>query len=138
MDLSLILRSDEGKLFMSDPELVAVLSSLLSSLDGVSEKKSATHASFLAGRKVFAFTRGGGGGGVALKLPRERIEHLTERDDIAMLTMGRRTMKEWILLEHREPAEYKKDLSLFKEAMAYVLADARTSKNSGMSKKKKR
>jgi hypothetical protein len=117
---------------MSDPELVAAISRLLSSLDGVSEKKSGTHASFLVGGKVFAFTRGGGGGGVALKMPRERIEHLTERDDVAMLTMGKRTMKEWILLEHREPAEYGKDLPLFQEAMAYVFADA------GISKKKKR
>ncbi|RZU40827.1 MmcQ/YjbR family DNA-binding protein [Edaphobacter modestus] len=117
---------------MSDPELVATISRLLSSLDGMSEKKSGTHASFLAGGKVFAFTRGGGSKGVALKLPRERIEYLTQRDDVAMLTMGKRTMKEWILLEPREPAEYRKDLPLFREAMAYAFADA------GISKKKKR
>ena len=117
---------------MSDFELVATISRLLSSLDGVSEKKSGTNASFLAGGKVFAFSRGGGSKGVALELPRERIEYLTQRDDVAMLTMGKRTMKEWILLEPREQAEYKKDLPLFEAAMAYVLADA------GMSKKKKR
>ncbi len=40
-----------------------------------------------------------------------------------MLTMGKRTMKEWILLEPREPAECRKDLPLFREAMAYAFAE---------------
>jgi hypothetical protein len=31
-------------------------------------------------------------------------------------------MKEWIVLEHSKPADYKKDLPLFKEAKAFVEA----------------
>jgi hypothetical protein len=34
-----------------------------------------------------------------------------------MLTMGKRTMKEWVI-EHIKPADYKKDLPIFKEAKA--------------------
>ncbi len=29
-------------------------------------------------------------------------------------------MKEWIVIEHSKPADYKKDLALFKEAKAFV------------------
>ena len=36
--------------------------------------------------------------------------------------MGKRTMKEWIVIEHPKPADYKKDLALFKEAKAFVEA----------------
>jgi hypothetical protein len=37
--------------------------------------------------------------------------------------MGKRTMKEWIVIEHPKPADYKKDLPLFKEAKAFVEAE---------------
>ena len=39
--------------------------------------------------------------------------------------MGKRTMKEWILLDRAKPADYKKDLALFKEAIAFVAAGKR-------------
>ena len=106
---------------MADPRLIAALSSLLRPLPDVTEEKTETHATFLIGRKVFAFTRNSGPG-VALKLPNERIAALLQRDNITLLTMGKRTMKEWIVIEHPTPADYKKDLALFKEAMAFVEA----------------
>src|SRR5882757_4260964 len=106
---------------MADARLIATLSSLLGSLPDISEEKTETHATFLIGRKVFAFTRSSGPG-VALKLPKERIAALQQREDITQLTMGKRTMKEWIVIEHPKPADYKKDLALFKEARAFVEA----------------
>jgi hypothetical protein len=106
---------------MADPKLIATLSSLLAPLPDVTEEKTETHATFLIKKKVFAFTRSSGPG-VALKLPKERIAALLERDDITLLTMGKRTMKEWIVIEHSKPADYKKDLPLFKEAKAFVEA----------------
>jgi hypothetical protein len=36
--------------------------------------------------------------------------------------MGKRTMKEWIVIERSKPADYKKDLALFNEAKAFVEA----------------
>jgi predicted DNA-binding protein (MmcQ/YjbR family) len=107
---------------MPDPELVAAISALLSPLAGVSEKKTATHATFLVGKKIFAFTRSGGGRGMALKLPAARVTELCQRSDISPLVMGKRTMKEWILLDHTRLADYKKDVGLFKEAMTFAAA----------------
>jgi hypothetical protein len=107
---------------MADPRLIAILSSLLGPLPAVTEEKTETHATFLTGKKVFAFTRSSGPG-VALKLPKERIATLLKREDISSLTMGKRTMKEWIVIEHPKPADYKKDLALFKEAKAFVEAE---------------
>jgi hypothetical protein len=104
---------------MADAKLIATLSSLLAPLPDVAEEKTETHATFLTGKKVFAFTRSSGHG-VALKLPKERIAALLKREDITSLTMGKRTMKEWIVIERSKPADYKKDLALFKEAKAFV------------------
>jgi hypothetical protein len=106
---------------MADARLIATLSSLLGSLPDIAEEKTETHATFLIKRRVFAFTRSSGPG-VALKLPKERIAGLLERDDITLLNMGKRTMKEWIVIEHAKPTDYKKDLPLFKEAKAFVEA----------------
>ena len=105
---------------MADAKLIATLSALLGPLPCVTEEKTETHATFLIRKKVFAFTRSSGPG-VALKFPKERIAAL-QREDITQLTMGKRTMKEWIVIEHPKPADYKKDLALFKEAKAFVEA----------------
>jgi hypothetical protein len=110
---------------MPEPELVIALSKLLMPLLGVSEKKTETHATFLVNDKVFAFTRSGGVGGVALKLPKKRIAELLQREEISPLTMGKRTMKEWILLDYARPVSYQKDLALFKEAIVFVSAGSR-------------
>ena len=107
---------------MADAKLIATLSSLLGSLPGVKEKQLPNHISFFTGKNIFVFTSRTGNR-VILKLPKERIATLLERDDITLLTMGKRTMKEWIVIEHPKPADYEKDLSLFKEAKAFVEAE---------------
>ncbi|HTH53310.1 MAG TPA: hypothetical protein VL495_05135 [Edaphobacter sp.] len=101
---------------------------MLSGLPGITEKKTETHVTFLAGTKIFAFSRGGDGSGVALKLPRERIAQLLKRKEMATLTMGKRTMKEWVLLDHKKLTDYSKDLDLFREAMEFVSSAPRVSK----------
>src|SRR5258708_34994967 len=106
---------------MADARLIATLSSLLGSLPDIAEEKTESHATFLIKKKVFAFTRSSGPG-VALKLPREKIAALLHRKDITQLTMGKRTMKEWIVIDHPKPTDYKKDLALLKEAKAFVEA----------------
>ena len=107
---------------MADPKLIATLSSLLGSLPGVKEKQFPDHTSFFTGKNIFVFT-GRTNNRVILKLPQKRIAALLQRDDIELLTMGKRTMKEWIVIEHGKPADYKKDLALFKEAKAFVEAE---------------
>ena len=105
---------------MPDPELVSTLSKLVAPLAGVTEVKTEKHVAFLINKKRFAFTRGGGGSGVAIKLPKEKIAEILHRKEISPLTMGKRTMKEWVLIDHSRPSSYAKDLALFKEAMAFV------------------
>ena len=105
---------------MPDPVLVTAISKLLAPLPSITEEKTPTHATYFIGRKIFAFTRSGGGGGVAIKLPKERIAELLGRADITILKMGKRTMTEWILLDHATPADYTEDLDLFKESIAFV------------------
>ena len=112
---------------MPDPELVTAMSKLLAALPGVTEQRTSVHVTFYVNKKVFAFTRSAGDG-VVLKLPKERIAALLEREDICLLTMGKRTMKEWILLSHPQPSGYRKDLPLFKEAMAFVASTRRDGK----------
>jgi len=107
---------------MPDPVLVTAISKLLAPLPSITEEKTPTHATYFIGRKIFAFTRSGGTGGVAIKLPKERIAELIGRDDITILKMGPRTMKEWILLDHAKPGDYTGDLDLFKESIAFVAA----------------
>ena len=109
---------------MADPKLIATLSTLLGSLPGVTEKQFPNHTSFFTGKNVFVFTSRTSDR-VILKLPKERIAALLQRDDVVLLTMGKRTMNEWIVIEHSRPADYKKDLVLFKEAKAFVEAGKR-------------
>jgi hypothetical protein len=107
---------------MADEKLIAILSSLIGSLPGVTEKQFLNHISFFTGKNVFAFTSRTSNR-VVLKLPKDRIAALLQRDDITLLTMGKRTMKEWIVIEHLSPADYKKDIALVKEAKAFVEAE---------------
>ena len=104
---------------MADQELIAALSTLIGSLPGVSERQFPNHTSFFAGRNVFAFTSRTSNR-VVLKLPKERIATLLQLANVTLLTMGKRTMKEWIVIERNKPNDYKKDLALFKEAKAFV------------------
>src|SRR3981081_1855675 len=106
---------------MADPKLIANLSSLLGPLPGGKENPPPTPTSSFTGKNIFVFTSRTSNR-VILKLPKERIAALLKREDITLLTMGKRTMKEWIFIEHPKPADYKKDLPLFKEAKAFVEA----------------
>ena len=106
---------------MADPKLIATLSSLLGSLPGVKEKQFPNHISFFTGKNIFVFTSRTSNR-VILKLPKDRIAALLQREDITLLTMGKRTMKEWIVIERSKPADHKKDLAVFKEAKAFVEA----------------
>jgi hypothetical protein len=106
---------------MADAKLIATLSSLIGSLPGVKDKQFPNHISFFTGKNVFAFTSRTSNR-VVLKLPKERIAALLQRDDITLLTMGKRTMKEWIVIERARTVDYKKDLALFKDAKSFVEA----------------
>lgn len=98
-------------------DLGAMISAMLEGLPGVNVKKSANRLSFLVGKKVFAFTQRGR---VVIKLPQEKIKTLAEKKTASFLVMGKKEMKEWAVIKHKDPKEYKKDFKLFKTAMAFV------------------
>ena len=102
---------------MAEDQVAAVLSKMLKDLPHVSIKEHFSHSSFLVGKKVFAFMRNDG---VAMKLPKEKIRELIENRNASPLVMGKRTMKEWVVIEHIDPNAYRKDIELFKEAIAFV------------------
>ena len=95
-----------------------VLFTMLHGLPGVEIKKHFGHTSFLAGEKVFAFTRKEG---VALKLSQEKIKSLARNKNVAPLVMGKKIMKEWIVLTHKNPEELANDLELFQESVRWSI-----------------
>lgn len=102
---------------MADQQLATMLASMLAGIPQVHIGTHLHHANFLVGDKVFAFIQGDG---VALKLPKAKIQALVEAAYAAPLVMGKRTMKEWAVITHAEPAAYEQDETLFKEAIAFV------------------
>ena len=65
--------------------------------------------------RIFAFTRPDES--AALKLPEDRIAGLLSDGEIRHLTMGKRTMREWVVIPNIAAPG---NLKLLHEAMAYV------------------
>jgi hypothetical protein len=99
-------------------DIGSVLASSLAKIPGVVVKRKLASANFTVKKKVFAFTKGDG----VLKLPPETVKRLVEVGAASMLVMGKRTMKEWVVIRLNDPSDAKKHLGLFKEAMAFVSA----------------
>ena len=73
------------------------------------------HGCLMIDNKIFAFTRPDES--AALKLPEARIAGLVSDGEIRHLTMGRRTMREWVVVPNIAAPG---NLKLLHEAMAYV------------------
>jgi hypothetical protein len=98
-------------------ELHDILAAMLAKMPRVVVGKKMNSMNFSIGKKVFGFTKGDG---VVLKLPPETVKRVVDTGTAALLVMGKRTMKEWVVIRHRNPNDFKKDLRLFKEAMVFV------------------
>lgn len=101
-------------------ELDVFLTALVGKLPKATVGQKFGHVNFTVGKKVFAFTRPDG---VAMKLPLPTVDSLVLQKKAARLIMGKKVMKEWVLLKHPKPADYKADLNLFKESLAFVSAN---------------
>lgn len=95
-------------------ELRAVADVVLSSVPGSAVSWKFHNASFDVGGKVFAFTRPGG---MAMKLPEARISGLVKKGSAVHLVMGKRTMREWVVVPADDTAAL---LQLLKEAAGFV------------------
>ena len=73
------------------------------------------HGCLMIDNKIFAFTRKDES--AAIKLPEDRIAELIADGEIRHLTMGERTMREWVVIPNIAAPG---NLSLLHEARAYV------------------
>src|SRR5690348_16137834 len=103
---------------MSEKDLATILASFFERNPQVSMGKHFNATSFLVGRKIFAFLRKEGG--VELKLPKAKADELVQKNYALPLVMGKRVMKEWVVIVHSDPEEYKQDKELFRQALAFV------------------
>lgn len=102
----------------AEREHVVALRAALADWAKVSIHNKFGNASFQTGAKVFAFTRPEG---VAMKLPESRIRALIEERKAEFLVMGKRTMREWMLLRLPETGKLSsEDLKLLREAKDFV------------------
>lgn len=99
----------------------AMLVAMLGKIPTVVVKRKLNSANFAIKRNVFAFAKGDG---VVLKLPPKTVKKLIEARAATMLVMGKKTMKEWVVIPLEGPAVARKHLALCKEAMAFVSSKA--------------
>lgn len=86
-------------------------------LDGAQVVSKFGNTSFSVNGKVFAFTRPDG---LLLKLPVDVLAKVLAEQDAEPLTMGKRTMREWILLRLNGPESYRNETDLMRIAMTFV------------------
>lgn len=106
---------------MDAPDTETVLTKLLSDIPDVSVGEHIRRANFLVGNKVFAFIKGSG---VAVKLPRKTAEDMVRTNNATPLVMGKRVMKEWVVIEHADPRDFQRELPLFMTSIGYVSSTA--------------
>lgn len=104
----------------AEREHVIALRAALADWPQVSIHSKFGNASFQTGAKVFAFTRPEG---IAMKLPESRIRALVEKRHAEFLVMGKRTMREWMLLRVPETGRFSdQGFKLLREAKEFVAA----------------
>lgn len=101
----------------SELNLSEILIPLLAKFPGAYVMTKGKIANFTINKKIFAFTKGNA---LVLKLPGSVIQDLLARKQATMLTMGTRTMKEWVTIRYGNYDECEKDVPLLKKAMRFV------------------
>jgi hypothetical protein len=90
---------------------------LVKELPGIGMQEKFGNLSFSVGGRVFGFTRGDEA--VVLKLPATRVAELMEECGAKQLVMGKRVMKEWVVVE-RGTRGWRGELKLVREAVEFV------------------
>jgi hypothetical protein len=99
--------------------LSMMLVTMLEGIPSVEISTKLNSTNFTARKKVFAFIKGDG---VVLKLPPETVKRLVSTKVATLLVMGKRRMKEWVVIRYKSPGDCRKHLALFEEAIGYVTA----------------
>jgi hypothetical protein len=98
-----------------------VLDGMLLKLPGVEAGEMTGLFAYFVGKKMFACVWNGG---VGVRLPAAEAANLQfSRDNVAPFTpKGRPSTREWIQINHTDPADYEKDLGIFQSSIAFVRA----------------
>lgn len=107
---------------MSKPSVAldrkAVLDVLLLSMPGVVEGKMFGYDAYYVKGKLFACIYGDG---VGVKVPEEIASTLSsEKHIIPFQPFGRPKMREWVQINRVRPADYRKDMSIFRASVDFV------------------
>lgn len=100
------------------------LDAVLLKLPGVTTRKiKGLHAYFVSDR-MFACVSGNG---IGLRLPVAvaRELHFSRADVVPFQPAGLAATKEWIQIERANPADYEKDLDLFRQSLEFVRGGGR-------------
>jgi hypothetical protein len=106
-----------GKLTFN-PEHRAILDSLLLNISGVVAGKMFGYPAYYVNKKLFACVYGEG---VGVKVPEEvATELLSRRHIVPFQPLGKPRMREWIQINRKRSADYRKDVDIFRASIAFV------------------
>jgi hypothetical protein len=106
-------------------DILLVLQDMLGGRDNVRRGSMMGLPAFFTGTKMFACCYDDG---VGVKLPAGRVAELRATDDqIDSFGPGGRVMKEWVYIRRGDADEYRADLDLLDEALAFVAGAAKAS-----------
>ena len=95
-----------------------ILDSLLLSMPSVAEGKMFGYAAYYVNRKLFACIYGEG---VGVEVPEEVANKLlTEKHVVPFQPFGKPKMREWIQINRPRSSDYRKDMDVFRAAVAFV------------------
>jgi len=102
-----------------EPTLKSHLDALLLALPGVQARSVHGLDAYFVADKMFACISGAG---VGLRFPAQVATELQfSRDHVtAFQTRGLPATREWVQVNRADPADYAKDLELFRESIAFV------------------
>lgn len=102
------------------PAIKDVLDSMLLPVSIVTPGKMFGLPAYYIGKRLFACVYEDS---VGLKLPADRAAMLIGQAGVTpFVPMGRRQMKAWVQLSREHPSDFREDMLLFEESIAYVAA----------------
>ena len=105
-----------------DPAHKAVLDSLLLQIPGVEGGEMTGFPAYFVNKRMFACIYGSG---VGIRLPATAAANLqfSKAYVAPFQPNGRPSSREWVQLNHENPADYEKDVDIFLASVEFVKAD---------------
>ena len=102
----------------------AEIDAVLLKLPGVTTRKIKGLDAYFVSDRMFACISGNG---VGLRLPVAvaRELHFSRNDVVPFQPAGLPATKEWIQIDHANPADYEKDLDVFRQSLEFVKGGGR-------------